>query len=81
MVASGIQSSNIWEDDVLGREQVASFLENIIKQKIGNFVLTINSPWGTGKTFLIQRMINLVTVNWTHFLRSIFFKFCRTHKV
>lgn len=52
-----MQSSNIWEDDVLGREKVANFLENIVKQKTGNFVLTINSPWGTGKTFLIQRMI------------------------
>ncbi|EKO33746.1 hypothetical protein LEP1GSC163_2772 [Leptospira santarosai str. CBC379] len=46
MVASGVQSSNIWEDDVLNRERIALFLENILKQKSGNYVLTINSPWG-----------------------------------
>ncbi|EMO70748.1 P-loop NTPase fold protein [Leptospira santarosai] len=51
------QQTDHWNEDVLGREKIAKFLENIILQSGGNFILNINSPWGTGKTFLIERMI------------------------
>lgn len=57
MSANINSSGNIWEDDVLDRKRIAEYLENILRNKRGNYVLTINSPWGSGKTFLIERMI------------------------
>ena len=46
---------HIWEDDVLDREKVASFLTKLLTAVNTQYVLQVNSPWGTGKTFFLQR--------------------------
>lgn len=46
------------KQDVLNRTQIISFFKNIIKQTSYNNIITINSPWGTGKTFLIEQLIS-----------------------
>lgn len=61
---TGNKESNIWGDDQLGRKVEADFLENFLTGvvetrknagEIGSFVLNINSSWGGGKTFFLER--------------------------
>ncbi|PKA10483.1 hypothetical protein CH372_19170 [Leptospira meyeri] len=47
-----------WNDDVLNRKDIGIFLEDIIKSQKREYILTIDSPWGTGKSFLIERLIS-----------------------
>lgn len=58
------KESNIWYDDKLGRKVDADFLESFLTgvvetrkkaDEIGSFVLNINSNWGGGKTFFLER--------------------------
>ncbi len=44
-----------WQDDELGREQIAERLTNLIRNQQEPFVISINGQWGTGKTFLLKR--------------------------
>ena len=44
-----------WNDDLLGRKQVADRLTNIIRHQSAPFVVSIDGYWGTGKTFLLKR--------------------------
>ena len=44
-----------WDEDVLKREKYADFLTKYLVAKKEPFVLNVNSPWGTGKTFFIKR--------------------------
>ena len=46
---------NPWEDDVLGRRVIAEFLTNMLSSTNTPFVINLNSPWGTGKTFFLKR--------------------------
>ena len=43
-----------WENDVLDREEEAENLTNLISSISQPFVLSINSPWGTGKTTFVK---------------------------
>lgn len=56
--------SNIWADDMLDREEdvqyIQKFLVNRLQERQAeglstHYVLNINSPWGTGKSFFLQR--------------------------
>ena len=44
-----------WRDDVLGREQIATRLTNLVRSQSAPFVVSIDGYWGTGKTFLLKR--------------------------
>ena len=44
-----------WADDVLGREEIAARLTNLIRNQSVPFVISIDGYWGTGKTFLLRR--------------------------
>ncbi|MDQ7735797.1 P-loop NTPase fold protein [Halomonas sp. SpR1] len=45
-----------WEGDLLGRAEVAEFLQNLLENDNDDIkVVNIDSPWGTGKTFFLER--------------------------
>ena len=45
-----------WEGDLLGRADVAKFLQNLLENDNDDIkVVNIDSPWGTGKTFFLER--------------------------
>ncbi len=44
-----------FEDDVLERKEIAENLTILIKTIKQPFVLSVSSPWGTGKTFFLKR--------------------------
>ncbi len=43
-----------WDEDKLGRNEVAEYLTPIIASIKQPFVISLNSPYGTGKTFFIE---------------------------
>lgn len=43
--------------DVLGRRPVVEFLEQLIKEIGGPFVMALDSPWGSGKTTLVRMLM------------------------
>lgn len=45
---------NPFEKDLLKREQYANVLSQIVKNSEGSFTLSINAPWGYGKTTFIK---------------------------
>lgn len=45
---------NEWVDDVLQRKKYADFLTQYLIAKKDPFVININAPWGSGKTFFIE---------------------------
>lgn len=56
--------TDVWEDDLLGRKQDAEFLYNFLigqvekrkaQDRIGSYVINIDSDWGGGKTFFLER--------------------------
>jgi len=50
-----IDENNIWNGDALDREQVAQKFTNLIDSITQPFVISINSPYGTGKSFFLTR--------------------------
>ena len=44
-----------WQDDTLDRAQIAEKLANLFRDQRDPFVISIDGPWGTGKTFLLKR--------------------------
>lgn len=56
--------ADIWKDDLLGRKQDAEFLYNFligqvekrrVQDRISSYVINIDSDWGGGKTFFLER--------------------------
>jgi hypothetical protein len=53
--------SNIWQDDILERKEDALYLQNYLVKRYAvkklepGFVLAINSDWGYGKSFMLER--------------------------
>jgi hypothetical protein len=56
--------ADVWKDDLLGRKQDAEFLYNFLigqvekretQGRIGSYVINIDSDWGGGKTFFLER--------------------------
>ena len=45
-----------FDDDLLGRKEIAGHLTQIIKNTKSPFVFNINAPYGTGKTFFLRRL-------------------------
>ena len=50
-----VSSEQPWQDDQLGREQIAERLTNLIRNQREPFIISIDGQWGTGKTFLLKR--------------------------
>lgn len=50
-----IDENNIWEDDVLDRETCADRFTAILEGSHGPLVVSVSSPFGTGKTFFAER--------------------------
>ena len=50
-----VSPENPWNDDVLGRRDLATRLTRLIQSQKAPFVISIDGSWGTGKTFLLQR--------------------------
>ncbi|WP_422371223.1 KAP family P-loop NTPase fold protein [Hoeflea sp.] len=57
-------NADVWKDDLLGRKQDAEFLYNFLigqvekrksQGRIGSYVINIDSDWGGGKTFFLER--------------------------
>ncbi|MGO0789159.1 KAP family P-loop NTPase fold protein [Herbaspirillum seropedicae] len=53
-------NSDFWQEDLLGRKDVANYLSNYLQRRYQlkpdeeGFVLALNAEWGFGKTFLMQ---------------------------
>ncbi|WP_052958867.1 KAP family P-loop NTPase fold protein [Pseudomonas marginalis] len=45
----------VWNDDFMGRQLSSEFLTKYILANDHIKVLNVNSPWGSGKTFFVQR--------------------------
>ena len=52
---SVVDDDNPWGDDVLGREQIAARLTNLIGNQSSPLTISIHGAWGTGKTFMLKR--------------------------
>ncbi len=50
-----VSAEQPWDDDVLGRAEIAGRLTNLIRNQSAPFVISIHGHWGTGKTFLLKR--------------------------
>lgn len=44
-----------WADDELDRQKIAERLTRIVEDQEAPFVISLDGPWGTGKTFLLKR--------------------------
>ena len=62
-----VVAKDIWQDDLLGRQQDAEYLYKLILHRSssrpkdqGAYVINVNSPWGQGKSFFLKRMFEMV---------------------
>jgi len=51
-----IPPEDIFRNDRLNRRPLVEFLGNLIGRAGGPFVLSLDSPWGTGKTVVIRML-------------------------
>lgn len=52
-----------WDDDLMYRQGVADFLQNLLESDDEIKVINIDSPWGTGKTFFLENWRQQLEVN------------------
>ena len=50
-----INKENIWEDDLFNRREIADNYTKLIQSIIQPYVISINSKYGSGKTFFLKR--------------------------
>ncbi|MCY4079203.1 MAG: P-loop NTPase fold protein [Caldilineaceae bacterium] len=50
-----VSSEEPWQDDLLGRKEIAERLTNLIRKQRVPLLVGIDGKWGTGKTFLLRR--------------------------
>ena len=50
-----IDIDNPWADDLLGREEVAARLTNLVAIQEPPLSISLHGQWGTGKTFMLTR--------------------------
>lgn len=54
MVNEKTEDATEWSGDILQRKKYADFLTQYLVDKESSFVININAPWGSGKTFFIE---------------------------
>ncbi len=50
-----VNKDNIWEGDLFERETVANDFTKIVTSICQPFVLSVNAPYGSGKSFFLER--------------------------
>ena len=50
-----IDSANPWSDDLLARQNIATWLTNLVAAQEPPLSISLHGQWGTGKTFLLRR--------------------------
>ena len=50
-----IPDKDLWQDDRLGREVMASTLTSIVQHQDNPLTISLDGGWGTGKTFFLKR--------------------------
>ncbi|MGY2142234.1 KAP family P-loop NTPase fold protein [Pseudomonas azotoformans] len=50
-----VSGKDVWADDFMGRKPSSDFLTNYMLANEHVKVLNVNSPWGAGKTFFLER--------------------------
>lgn len=50
-----INPDDPFEDDALGRKEIATVLTNLVKDEENPLVVGLHGSWGTGKTYLLRR--------------------------
>lgn len=58
-----INQDNPFEGDIIDRKKFAEMLFNVIKTIDGGFVVSINAPWGEGKTTFLRNFENYLEKN------------------
>ncbi|MFB4400913.1 KAP family P-loop NTPase fold protein [Pseudomonas inefficax] len=53
--------AGVWEDDFMERKPSADFLTSYILNNPHVKVLNVNSPWGTGKSFFLERWAKMLS--------------------
>ena len=55
-----VDPTNPWQDDLLGRQEIAQRITTIVTSVATtvdqNLQLSLNGPWGSGKTWMLQRL-------------------------
>lgn len=65
-VESELDAANPWADDMLGRDAVAHKLNTILFTVNQPFVVSIDAPFGGGKTFFIKRWAQQLKADGAH---------------
>lgn len=55
-----IDEADIWKDDILNRRAIYEYLNELLQNSTSPYVFAIDSPWGTGKSFFIERFAKSV---------------------
>lgn len=55
LIEPDASTDETWQDDVLGRAEIAAKLTNLLRNQRDPFAISIDGRWGTGKTFLLER--------------------------
>lgn len=50
-----VDSEDPWSDDLLGRQDIAQRLTNLVTTQQQPLTISLHGQWGTGKTFLLKR--------------------------
>ena len=50
-----VDSESPWSDDLLGRQEIAQRLTNLVATQKPPLTISLHGQWGTGKTFLLKR--------------------------
>lgn len=66
-----IPEENLWQDDRLGREVMASTLTSLVRHQNHSLTISLDGGWGTGKTFFLKRWQKQLQAEGFH---SIYFK-------
>ncbi len=63
MIDKNNENENLLQQDLLDRKKYSDFLTEYIVKQDEPFVININSPWGTGKTFFLKQWMKDIEVH------------------
>ena len=47
---------NIWDDDLLDRKAIATYLSRILRSSSNSMVINLDAPYGSGKSWFLDRL-------------------------